>query len=111
MVKAANFKIYQGIICLELRTPHGRRWWAQGYGLGFAPYPLAKVAGIRAGKLEETGRRVLAVRIPVDGTMSWVAVNAPRSDISALEAMGAWPPDWPKPYDTVTYTPWPETLC
>ncbi|MFZ2586788.1 MAG: hypothetical protein WAZ18_01495 [Alphaproteobacteria bacterium] len=109
-MKEANFKIYQGVICLELQTPEGRHWWAQGYGLGFAPCRLEAVAGFRAGLLEDTRRRVLAARVEVEGQMRWVAVNAPRSDIPALEALGVWPAAWPKPYETVTYAPWPRPL-
>ncbi|MCP5405162.1 MAG: hypothetical protein H6922_02935 [Pseudomonadaceae bacterium] len=112
MGKAPQFKIYQGILCLELRTPHGRHWWAQGYGLGFSPLPLAAVQGVRAGKLEGSGKRVLAVRTEVDGHMSWVAVNALRSDVAALVAQGWWPEGWALPYDLPPpYTPPPQDLA
>lgn len=106
----AKFNIYKGVLAVELQTPRGRLWWAQGYQLGYTPVRLDKVAGIRAGLLEESRRRVLAVRIPVDGTMAWVAINAPRSDVPALVAAGVWPEGWVKPYEEVVYTGWPEEL-
>lgn len=99
MPGAARFKIYKDILCVELRTPYARHWWAQGYGLGFSPLPLAAVSEVRLGTLEGNGRRVLAVRTRVDGEMAWVAVNLPRSDVAALQARGWWPEGWPPPYE------------
>lgn len=112
MAKPPQFKIYEGILCLELRTPYGRQWWAQGYELGFSPLPVAAVSGVRGGRLEGNGRRVLAVRTQVDGEMAWVALNLPRSDVAALLARGWWPDGWELPYEIPTvYAPPPQDLA
>jgi hypothetical protein len=102
-----KFRIYEGILCLEMYAKNGGKWWDQGYGLGYMPYPIVKVRRIRHGFVREGAREVLAV--DVDG--QWVAMNPPRSDVPTLVAWGLWPETMPKPFEGVeVYTPWPENI-
>ena len=103
----SRLPIYEGILCLEVYTPNGRKWWDQGYDLGYTPYKITDVKKAKFGRLEG-GRYVVAVEIENHG---WVAVNPPRSDVPAMEKAGLWPGKLAKPYTEVSaYKSWPDSL-
>lgn len=111
-MKLANFKIYQGILCLETDTVqgqkgHGSKWWDWGFELSYTPYRIDKISQIKVGKLSNSPRVVMAVETP-DG---WVAVNLPRSDIPTMQKFGLWSDVLDAPYEGVAvYEVWPERL-
>ena len=107
----AKFRIYQGIICLEMPSRTGHLWWDQGYQLGYTPYPAIQVDRVQYGVLHGNRRPVLAAQITTAGGRQWVAVNLPRSDVFALKQRGLWHADMVAPYnEKPNYTPWPEKL-
>jgi hypothetical protein len=100
-----KFRIYKGVVCLEAPSTEGRKWWDQGYGLGYTPYPIDRIYRMRHGFAREGGREILAV--DVEG--QWVALNPPRSDVPTLVECNLWPQTMPRPFEEVqAYTPWPE---
>lgn len=102
----AKTKIYQGIVCVELRTPEGPQWWYQGAALAFSPVKVASIRRIVRGLVGR--KQVWAVPFDDGRTQALAAINLPRSDLWALKAQGLLPADFPLPSPTPpAYTPWP----
>lgn len=110
-MSAAKFRIYEGIVCVEMPSRTGHMWWDQGYQLGYTPLPVQRIGKIQYGVLHGNRRPVLAAHIMTGGGMQWVAVNLPRSDTFALKSRGLWSAEIEEPYsEKPKYTPWPEKL-
>lgn len=99
-------KIYEGIVCLEMRTPDGAAWWYQGRSLAYTP---ARIENIRKVVQGRTGARTVWAVPMEDGYQQvLVAINIPRSDVWTLKRRGLLPDDFELPTPTPTYTPWPD---
>ena len=112
---APKFKIYKGVICLEMPSRTGGIWWYQGMGLGFTPWKIEGITQIKYTRLHgaghTAGRETMVAHIPIAGVMQWVAVNLPRSDIPALKQRGLWHESIEAPYDSVAqYADYPESI-
>jgi len=109
--RPAKFKIYQHVVCLEMKSPIGGKFWHQGLQLGYTPVLLRHLRRVKYGLLQgsgtDAGRWVLATWYE----NQWVAINLPRSDIAGLQQAGLWPQNLATPYDTLAaYTPLPVRL-
>lgn len=107
----AKFKIYADIVCLEMESPVGGKFWGQGLRLGYTPVWVRDIQRVKYGLLQgsghDAGRWVLAAWYDTQ----WVAINLPRSDIAGLQRARLWPAGTPLPYDTLTaYTPLPQGI-
>lgn len=105
MARYPKFRIYKDVVCLEIESREGARYWDVGHGLDFRPCHISRITRVRHGVLSGTPREVVAADI--DG--QWVVINLPRSDIPALAERGLIPADMLLPFDTVEkYTPKPD---
>lgn len=100
-------KIYQGVVCLEIASAGGGRWWYQGGGLAYTPFLASQVRHIQVGVVAGSGRQVVAVKIKKGRVSQLVAVNLVRSDVPALVALGVWPSGVAVPFAAPVYSPWP----
>tara|TARA_R110000868_G_scaffold218576_2_gene469125 strand:+ start:58173 stop:58526 length:354 start_codon:yes stop_codon:yes gene_type:complete len=101
-------KVYKGVACLEIPSPDGGKWWYQVGKLAYTPVLIKEIRAIRTGRLEGTGREVLATALMVGGKEHLVVINLPRTDIVELKARGLWPKDMEAPHHETNYAPWPE---
>jgi hypothetical protein len=101
-------KVYKDIICLEVASPEGPRWWFQTPALAYTPYHVDRIRRLVWGTLSGSARQVLAVPVQQGGKEVLVAINLPRSDIAALKRKGLVPEGYQLPTRTDTYTPWPD---
>ena len=108
---ANKVKIYEGVVCLEVYSPDGGKWWYAGGSLAFTPVLAPEIYHVRYGQIEGTRREVLAVAMKIDGKENLIAVNIPRSDIAALKKRRLWPEGLEEPYTKINYSPWPEHAC
>lgn len=82
----SKLNVYKDIICLEVRSPHGSKWWWQNENLSYTPCHKNWLQKIVWATVQGKGK-VLAT--PVDfgnGDTVLVAVNVPRSDPQVLNA-------------------------
>lgn len=106
-----KMKIYKGVLCLEIASRVGAKWWYQTPGLAFTPFALSDVPNITQGRIVGTQRHIAALNLMVSGQKRLVAINLPRSDIGGMMRRGLWDDDFPHPgfnIENITYTPWPE---
>ena len=100
-------KVYRGIVCLEIPSAYGNRWWYQGGSLSYTPVLVSEVRAVSKATLEGSRKKVLVVALKIGNTERLIAVNLPRSDIEALKARRLWPANMPEPFDSYSYTDWP----
>ena len=100
-------KVYQGIVCLEIASAYGQKWWYQGESLSYTPVLVNKLRAVSKAVLEGSRKEVLVVALKIGNTERLIAVNIPRSDIAALKARRLWPAGMPEPFTSFSYTPWP----
>lgn len=98
--------IYPDIICLEVSSTTGAKWWYQGGNLAYTPIHVKELKQVSFGRIRQTGRQVLTTAIDMGGQPQLVAINIPRSDLAALIKYGHLPKDYP--VEPVTYSPYPE---
>jgi len=100
-------KVYKDIICLEVYSPEGARWWLQTPTLSYTPYHVDRIVRMASGVIRGSSRPVLAVQVRQGGEDVLVAVNIARSDIAALKRKRLVPASYTLPERVDTYTPWP----
>ena len=100
-------KVYKGVACLEITSPDGGKWWYQGGTLAYTPVLIREIKALRTGKLENSGREVLATALSFSGKEHLVVINLPRTDIVDLKARGLWPKGMKAPHEKTDYTRWP----
>lgn len=103
----SNVKIYKGIICLEIPSENGPKWWPQGGRLHYTPIKVQDIRQLVQGTVPGEGRKIWAVPLEVQGKSSLVAINIPRSDLWALQQARLLPSDLPLPPGSPTYETWP----
>jgi hypothetical protein len=101
-------KVYKDIVCLEVASPDGGKWWFQTQALAYTPYHVDRVTRLVAGTLTGSSRSVLAVQIKQEGHDILVAINIPRTDVVALKRKKLVPSSYPLPDRVDVYTPWPD---
>jgi len=107
MENVNKVKIYKGVVCLEIPSAYGGKWWYQGGTLAYTPVLAEEVYAMRHGTLRDSRRDVLVVAIKIGGEEKLVAINLPRTDIDALKRRGLWPNAMEKPYKSIHYSEWP----
>lgn len=99
--------MYKDIICLEIRTPHGGKWWWQSGSLAYTPCHIGLVREVKHASVTGKGN-MITVPVHIDGRTVLVAVNVPRSDIAALERYGLIQKGSVRYSPPAAYAPWPE---
>lgn len=102
-----SLKVYKDIICLEIHTPHGGKWWWQSGNLAYTPCHISLVREVQSTATTHKGK-VLAVPVRINGRTVLVAVNVPRSDMAALEHYGRIEKGSVRYTPPASYTPWPD---
>jgi hypothetical protein len=103
-------KIYKDIICLEVVSANGPKWWYQGYNMSYSPFPVKMLRQVAKGRLKQGGRVVYTTAIDVAGTPRVVAINMQRSDVWALIKRGLVTADTPLPRTEPKYSDHPERI-
>jgi len=103
----ANLKVYKDIICLEVPTPHGPKWWWQSGNLAYTPCHISLIQEVKQATVSNKGN-MLTVPVRIDGRTVLVAINVARSDIAALENYNRIPRGSVRYTPPQQYTPWPE---
>lgn len=103
----SNTKVYKGILCLEVASQNGPKWWPQGGRLHYTPIKIQDVRQLMQGTVPGEGRKIWAIPLEIRGKSTLVAINIPRSDIWGLKQAGLLPSDLPLPTTSPTYEPWP----
>lgn len=103
-------KIYKGIVCLEVVSANGTKWWYQGYSMSYSPFPLKELRQVAQGTLKKGGRKVFTTAIDIAGTPRVVAINMQRSDVWGMIKQGLIPANTPLPRTQPNYTPHVEKL-
>lgn len=101
----SKLKVYEGIVCLEIRSANGGQWWYQTPSLAYTPVRIKAIRRLAKGYVGV--RPVLVVPVTVGGQEMMVRVNLPRSDVWTLERLGMLPAEFPRPTEAPAYTPWP----
>ncbi len=99
-------KVYKNIICLEVASKDGPKWWYQGGNLAYTPIHVKELIQVSSGRIKKTGREVLTTAIDIGGQPQLVAINFARSDVAALVAYGHLPKDYP--LTAIAYEPYPK---
>lgn len=102
----SKLKIYQGVVCLEITSPHGALWWYQPGKLAYTPAKIADIRRLQSGTIGV--KKVLAVPVQLGHQQTMVAMNLPRSDLWTLKALGMLPAWVTLPDEAPEYTPWPK---
>jgi hypothetical protein len=103
-------KIYKDVVCLEVTSSNGPKWWYQGYNMSYSPFPVSALKQVAQGTLRNSGRKVFTTAIDVAGTPSVVAINMQRSDVWAMIRRGLVPSNTPLPRTNPDYTQAPERI-
>lgn len=103
-------KIYQGIICLEIPSSNGAKWWLQGYNTSYSPFPISAVKEIAKGRIKATNKAIFATPIDISGAPKLITINMQRSDVWTLIKKGFIPKDTPLPRSIPNYSKSPEKL-
>jgi hypothetical protein len=103
-------KIYKDIICLEVKSANGPKWWYQGYNMSYSPFPVKALKQVAQGVLKQGNRKVLTTAIDIGGTAHIVAINTQRSDVWALIKYKLVPSDTPLPRSEPNYCTHPEKI-
>lgn len=106
----AQTKIYKDIVCLEVISANGPKWWYQGYSMSYSPFPVNALRQVAKGKLRQTGREIFTTAIDIAGTPRIVAINMQRSDVWAMIKRGLIPTNTALPRINPNYSPHPEKL-
>jgi len=106
----AKTKIYKDIVCLEVASSNGAKWWLQGYGMSYSPMPVNAIKQVAQGTLRGTNRKVLTTAIDIAGQATMVTINTQRSDVWAMIRRGLIAKDTPLPRENPNYTQHPEKL-
>jgi len=106
----AKTKIYKNIICLEVASSNGPKWWLQGYNVSYSPIPVSAIKQIAAGRLRQTNKHVFTTAIDIGGKATMVTINLQRSDVWAMIKKGLVPKDTKLPRTEPNYTQVPEKL-
>src|SRR5690606_14999398 len=62
----ANLKVYKDIICLEVPTPHGPKWWWQSGNLAYTPCHISLIQEVKQATVSNKGN-MLTVPVRIDG--------------------------------------------
>lgn len=103
-------KIYKDIVCLEVISANGSKWWYQGYNMSYSPFPIKYLMQIAKGRLRQGNKEIYTTAIDIAGTPKVVAINMQRSDVWALIKRGLISSTTPVPRSQPNYTPHPEKL-
>lgn len=106
----AQTKIYKDVVCLEVNSANGPKWWYQGYNMSYSPYPVSSLKQVAQGTLRGTGRKVFTTALDIAGTPRVVAINMQRSDVWALKRRKLIPESVDNPRSEPNYSPNPEKL-
>lgn len=106
----AQTKIYKDVVCLEVVSANGPKWWYQGYNMSYSPFPVNQLKQVALGTIKNTNRKVFTTAIDIAGTPRIVAINMQRSDVWAMIKRGLVPSQTPLPRSQANYTPHPEKL-
>jgi hypothetical protein len=101
-------KVYEGVVCLEINSADGAKWWYQGTALAYSPALVQDIKVLRVATIQGTRKPVLAAPISVGNSEHLVVLNLPRSDVVALKRRGLIPRDMPLPHEKTDSTDWPE---
>ena len=101
-------KVYKDVVCLEMPSNDGAKWWYHGASLCYTPVLIHEIKRIQYGVISGTHKEVLAVPLRLGGQEHLVAINLPRTDIVGLMQARLWNPHFPVPHQTTNYTPWPD---
>jgi hypothetical protein len=100
-------KIYKGLICLEVESRVGAKFWYQTLNVSYTPYPISAVRKLGMGMLHGSGRRVVMAEV----SGSRIVLNLARSDCLGLQERRLWHSRFPNlPFDInkTVYTPRPK---
>ena len=103
-------KIYKDVVCLEVTSSNGPKWWYQGYNMSYSPFPVSALKQVVPGVIRQGNRKVFTTAIDIGGTAHVVAINMQRSDVWALIRRGLVPSSTPLPRQNPDYSPTPERL-
>lgn len=103
-------KIYKDIVCLEVISANGAKWWYQGYNMSYSPFPVKALRQVAQGIIKQGNRKVFTTAIDIGGTPKVVAINMQRSDVWAMIKRGLIPVNTPLPRSEANYTTHPEKL-
>lgn len=106
----AQTKIYKDIICLEVISANGPKWWYQGYSMSYSPFPLKNIRQIAKGRLKQGNRLVYTTAIDIAGKPRVVAINMQRSDVWGMINRGLIPANTPLPRAQANYSQNPEKI-
>lgn len=100
-------KVYQGVVCLEIDSAYGAKWWMQTPNNSYTPVLVEEIRVLRHGVLRGSNQPVLAAPLRLNGQDQLIAINMARSDIAALKKRRLWPGGMKEPFTSYNYTEWP----
>lgn len=103
-------KIYKDVVCLEVISANGPKWWYQGYSMSYSPFPVKALRQVAQGVIKQGNRKVFTTAIDIGGTPRVVAINMQRSDVWSMIKRGLVPANTPLPRNTPDYSNNPEKL-
>lgn len=103
-------KIYKDVVCLEVISSNGPKWWYQGYNMSYSPFPVNALKQVVQGRIRQGNKKVFTTAIDIGGVPSMVAINMQRSDVWALIRRGLIPASTPLPRSTPNYSDNPEKI-
>jgi hypothetical protein len=102
--------IYKNIVCLEIPSANGPKWWYQGASLAYSPIPVNAIKQIALGTLRKSNKKVFSTAIDVAGEPKIVAINMQRSDVWAMVKHKLIAPNTPLPRQNPNYSQKPEKI-
>jgi len=106
----AQTKIYKDVVCLEVASSNGPKWWYQGYSMSYSPFPIKALKQVAQGTIKQGNRKVMTTAIDIGGTPHVVAINMQRSDVWAMIRRGLVPASTSLPRAEPNYSQDPERL-
>lgn len=105
MEKESNkVKIYKDLICLEVESRVGAKFWYQTPNISFTPFPIREVKSLGMGILHGAGRRVITAEV----SGHRIVVNLARTDCLSLQVRGMWHSSFPLPPHAIERTVYSE---
>lgn len=102
--------IYKNVICLEVYSKNGAKWWYQGGSLAYTPILISDIKQIAIGKIKGTNRTVYTTAIDFNGVAKMVAINMQRSDVWTMINKKLIPATTTLPRSQANYSQHPEKL-
>ncbi|HAG52987.1 MAG TPA: hypothetical protein DCL21_04280, partial [Alphaproteobacteria bacterium] len=69
----AQTKIYKDVVCLEVSSSNGPKWWYQGDSMSYSPFPISGLKQVAQGTIKQGNRKVFTTAIDISGTPHVVA--------------------------------------